>query len=369
MAQHLSVRSRLVALALAVACVSFASPRGLAQEKPSFETRFADLIGRAKAEGEVAWYQGLLEAPGKGFSAHFQQRFGIKVQHQFLNSGPIYERFRAESASGRHIADVFSVADTGPMIEAIKAGYIAKFDSASKSEFPKGWVLDQPNGTAYPTQRVHMAIGYNTQLVKPEDAKLLESWKGLLDPKFADGAASISDPRRTLSAVPAYYYWNRVKKDEFGLDFMQKLAAQKPVIFPSQTQQSARLGAGEFAVGVMVDIVSIQQYNLGAPVAFVYPDPSPVVLQYTGVSRNAPHPNAARLFVEYLNSEEGLGQWKRYSGGFTGRPELDEKIKSKYALEPWYRSPKNYFLIEDWDAANKEYQSLLTEWASVFDRK
>jgi iron(III) transport system substrate-binding protein len=366
---HPNLVSWLAALMLGAFGCGLVPLVAIAQEKPSFESRFAELIQRAKADGEVAWYQGLLEAPGKDFSAHFQQRFGIKVQHQFLNSGPIYERFRAESASGRHIADVFSVADTGPMLEAIKAGYIAKFDSASKGEFPKGWVLDQPNGTAYPTQRVHMSIGYNTQLVKPEDAQLLSSWKGLLDARFADGAVSISDPRRTLSAVPAYYYWNRVKKDEYGMDFMRKLAAQKPVIFPSQTQQSARLGAGEFSLGVMVDIVSIQQYNLGAPVAFAYPDPSPVVLQYSGVSQNAPHPNAARLFMEYLNSEEGLGEYKRFSGGFTGRPELDEKIKTKYALEPWYRSPKNYFLIEDWDKANKEYQSLLSEWASVFDKK
>src|SRR3712207_8276199 len=51
------------------------------------------------------------------FSAHFQQRFGIKVNHQFLPSGPIYERFRTESASGRHIADLFSTGDTWPRSE------------------------------------------------------------------------------------------------------------------------------------------------------------------------------------------------------------------------------------------------------------
>src|SRR5262245_43736695 len=92
----------------------------------SFESRFTDLIKKAKDEGELTWYQGLFEPPGKEFSAHFQQRFGIRVQHQFMPSGPIYERFKSESVSGRYIADVFSAADTWPMIDAMRAGFIAK---------------------------------------------------------------------------------------------------------------------------------------------------------------------------------------------------------------------------------------------------
>lgn len=334
----------------------------------TFESRFAELLAKAKAEGQLTWYQGLLEAPGKDFSAHFQQRFGIRVNHQFLNSGPIYERFRTESASGRHIASVFSVADTGPMIEAMKNGYIAKYDTAAKGEYQKGWVLDTPEATAYPTQRVNMAVAWNTQLVKPADAAVLSNWKGVTDKRFGDGVLGISDPSRTLSAFPTYYYFLRVNKAEYGIPFLEGMAAQKPVIYASQTEQSARLGAGEISVGVLVDIVAIQQYNLGAPVAFAYPSPTPVVLQYTGLSKNAPQPNAGRLFLEYITSEEGLAEYKRFSGGSTGRPDLDEKIKTKAASEPWYKAPKEYFLIEDWDAANKEYQSVLREWSSVLKK-
>jgi iron(III) transport system substrate-binding protein len=340
-----------------------------AQAPQTFETRFADLIAKAKAEGELTWYQSLLEASGKEFSAHFQQRFGIKVAHQFMSSGSLWERFRAETASGRHLADVYSSGDTSATREAIKAGYIARYEAATKGEFPQGWVIDDPNGTAYPTQRVQIAVVYNTQLVKPEDAKVLSTWKGLTDPRFGDGALGLNDPTRALSAVPPYYYWTRVAKAEYGSEFLEKLAAQKPVIFPGQTEQAARLGAGEYSAGMMVDIVAIQQYDLGAPIGWHYPAPTPIVIQYSAISKNATHPNAARLFLEYISSEEGLSHYKRASGGSTGRPDLDAKQQPKYAQEPWYRAPTELFVIQDWDAALKEYRPIIAEWAALFLKK
>lgn len=356
-----------IVIAVLAFCLTLSSPR--AQQTPTFETRFADLLARAKAEGEVTWYESLLEAPGKEFAAHFQQRFGIKVNLQFMSSGSLYERFRAESASGRHLADVYSSGDTSATLESMKAGYIAKYDTASKLDFPKGWVFDQPDASAYPTQRVHMCVAYNTQFVKPEDASVLRTWKGLIDPRFADGGLGLNDPARALSAVPPYYYWTRVNKDEYGAYFLEKLAAQKPVIYPAQTEQAARLGAGEYMAGMMVDIVAIQQYDLGAPIAFVYPSPTPVIIQYSGVSKNAPHPNAARLFLEYLTSAEGLTLWKKFSGGSTGRPDLDAMAKSKYASEPWYRAPTELYVINDWDTVLKEYRSVVSEWAALFQKK
>ncbi len=340
-----------------------------AAQSSSFESKFADLIAKAKAEGEVTWYQSLLEAPGKAFSAHFQQRFGIRVTHQFSASGTLHERFRAESASGRHLADVYSSGDTSATLEAMKAGYLAKYDATTKGEFPKGWVIEMNDATAYPTQRVQTAVAYNTQLVKPADVAVLATWKGLIDPRFKDGALGLNDPRRALSAVPPYHYWTRVAKAEYGEDFVRKLAAQKPILYGGQTEQAARLGAGEYSVGFMVDIVAIQQYDLGAPVAFLYPSPTPTILQYTAISKNAARPNAARLFLEYITSEEGLSEYKRFSGGGTGRPDVDAKVKPKYASEPWYKPPGTLYVIEDWETTLKEYREVLAEWAAIFQKK
>ncbi len=355
---------KLVALAAAIAACLVSAVAGAQQ---TFDARFADLIKAAKAEGQVTWYQGVLEQGGTGFATHFQNRFGIRVNHQFMPSGPIYERFRTESASRQNIADVFSSGDAGPMLAAMKAGYIAKYDTASKGLYPKGWVYDLPNATAYPTQRVQMAVAYNTKLLKPDDVKGLTTWKGLLDPKFADGKLALGDPTRSLTAFSLYFYLLRVNEAEYGRAFVDKLAAQKPVVYSSHTQEGARIAAGEVPIGVIVDIIAINQYDLGAPVAIVYPSPSPVILQHTAMSANAPHPNAAKLFLEYITSEEGLAEWKKASGGLTGLPNLDAKRPLKYASEAWYREPKDFFIAEDGTRdMSEEYKRFAPIWKEVF---
>jgi len=354
--------SATLGVALLIAATS-----AVAQQPASFDARFADLIKAAKAEGQVTWYQGVLEQGGTGFATHFQNRFGIKVNHQFMPSGPIYERFRTESASKQNIADVFSSGDAGPMLAAMKAGYIAKYDTASKSLYPKGWVYDQPNATAYPTQRVQMAVAYNTRLMKPDDVKVLATWKSLLDPKFADGKLALGDPTRSLTAFSLYFYMLRVNEAAYGRAFLDKLAAQKPVVYSSHTQEGARIAAGEVPIGVIVDIIAINQYDLGAPIAIIYPSPTPVILQHTGMSSNAPHPNAAKLFLEYITSEEGLTEWKKSSGGLTGLPSVDAARGLKYTSEPWYREPKEFFIAEDGTRdMQEEYKRFAPIWKEVF---
>lgn len=360
-------RSSVYAWTVAAAVGLSVSFPAAAQQGPSFDVRFADLIRAARAEGSVTWYQGVLEQGGTGFAAHFQERFGIRVNHQFMPSGPIYERFRTESASRQHLADVFSSGDAGPMIAAMKAGYIAKYDTASKGLYPKGWVYDMPNATAYPTQRVQMAVAYNTRQLRPADVAGLTTWSGLLDPKFGGGRLSLGDPTRSLTAFSLYFYMLRVNEAEFGRPFLDRLVAQKPVVYPSHTQQGARIAAGEVPLGVIVDIIAINQYDQGAPIAIVYPSPTPVILQHTAVSQNAPRPNAARLFLEYITSEEGLAAWKRASGGLTGLPSLDARLALKYTKEPWYREPKDFFIAEDGtrDMA-EEFKRFTGVWKELF---
>ena len=357
-----------------IASLALATATGLpvtaaAQQQESFDTKFATLIEKAKAEGSVTWYEGLLESAGRAFSAHFQQRFNIRVQHQPMSSGAINERFRAESSAGQHIADIFSVPDTVAMIEAIRAGNIGQIDTDTKAKFPKGWIIDQPNGTAYPVLRVGMTVAYNTQALKQGDAEILRTWKGLLDPRFADGAIGLGHPSRSITALPIYYYWTRVNKAEYGLEFLSKFETQKPIVYNSHTEEGARLAAGEVIVGMLPDLVAIQQYNLGAPIAMVYPAPTPLLLYYTSVSKNAPHPNAARLFLEYITSDEGMGEWKKAAGGLTGRPDVDERIKSKFASESWYKAPTEYFVIDNWDVAIKDYKTIINDWNNTFQKK
>lgn len=338
----------------------------LAQQ--AFDQRFASLIAAARAERELTWYHASLEAAGREFAAHFQQRFGIRVNHAFAVGSPALERFRAESRSRNHIADIFNVTDGTLMLQAMDEGLITGHRTASIDAFPAGWVLQTNGGVAYPTARVQMAIAYNTQSVKPEEARLLAEWNGLLDPAFGNGRLSLADATRVGSVYPMYYMMLRADAQRFGPTFLQRLAAQRPVVFAGMTEQAGRVAAGEVDAGIMVDVVAIQQFNRGAPIAFVYPDPSPVTLQYTAISTNAPHPNAARLFLEYITAEEGMREWARMWGAGTGRPDVDATVQQRFTQAPWFRPARNLFTFQDWGAAQREYQGVVQEWARIFRR-
>jgi iron(III) transport system substrate-binding protein len=355
------------AIAFATVLLSSAAP-AFAQTpvKDGFDQRFASLIAEAKKEGELTWYQASLESAGREFAMHFQNRFGIKVNHSFAVGSPALERFRAESRSGNNIADIFNVTDGTLMLQAMDEHLIADHKTSSHDAFPAKWILQANGGIAYPTARVQMAIAYNTEAVKPDEVKLLADWNGLLSPAFANGRLSLADATRVGSVYPMYYMMLRAYPQQFGVPFLQKLAAQKPIIYGGMTEQSGRVAAGETDTGIMVDVVAIQQFNKGAPIAFAYPNPTPVTLQYTAVSAKAPHPNAARLFLEYITSEEGMKTWAQMWGAGTGRPDVDKAVQQKYTSAPWYAPANELYTFEDWAAAQKEYQPVVLEWTKVF---
>ena len=343
-----------------------AAPLARAEPAAPFADRFRDLIKAAQAEGEVTWYQGSLEAAGRDFSVLFQKRFGIKVNHVFGIGSPAFERFRAEVRAGKAVADLFNATDATLMADLMREGLIAPYQTATIDDFPKGWVMREGTGIAYPTSRTQIVFMYNRQSAPPEKVKLLTRWEGLLDPAFGDGRMGLGDATRSGGVYSAWYYLLRVNPQKYGLPFARKLAAQRPVLFAGHTDMGAQIASGALDLGVAFDPVSLQQYELGAPIGFTFPDPTPATLLLTGVSAKAPHPNAARLLMEYTTSAEGMVAWGELYRAGLGRPELDAKVEQRVTREPWYAPPPSNYVISDWDAAIRDHDAVVKEWASVF---
>lgn len=334
----------------------------------TFEERFKDLIAAAQKEGELTWYQSSLADAGRDFAADFQSRFGIKTNQIYLAGSPNLERFRSESRADHNIADVFTASDGTLMLPALSEGLIADYRTASHDEFPKEWLLVGNGITVYPTGRVQMTLAYNSQLVSAEEIELLRGWKGLIDPAFNGGRLSLADATRIGAVYPSYLYLLRDNAKEYGRSFLEEFAALDPVVFGGMTEQVARVAAGEVDAGLLVDLVAIQQYKRGAPIAWNYPTPTPITLHYTGVSSKAPHPHAARLFLEYFTSEEGVTEWAKIWGASTGRPDVDEKVPPQYATEAWYKAPTEFYQIQDWDYASQQHKGVLEEWSEIFQK-
>src|SRR5206468_1149224 len=142
-------------------------------------------------------------------------------------------------------------------------------------------------------------IGYNTNMVKAEDAP--KSYADLLDPKWT-GKIVKAHPGYSGTILTATYQMAR----DLGWEYFEKLAKQKIMQVQSAADPPKKLALGERAV--MADgaeYVVLQQHESGKPTTPVYAtEGTPLIVGPNGVFKNAPNPNAARLFQSFCFSPE-----------------------------------------------------------------
>lgn len=267
--------------------------RSFAQSSSTDDASFQRLVEAAQKEGSLTTYETQPEEIVAPAAADFEQRYGIRVEATRLNSSTIASRYAAELQSGKVVADVISVSNA-PLFK----------------ENPDWWLkLDEetvPGFNAYPKNAVaeryfiiaqtRAVIAYNTNLIKPEEAP--KSFNDLLDQRFSKpGTIVIADPRATQSGMS--FFWVMVK--ELGPDYYRALMKQQPDIAQGAGPMTQLLAAGANAVGIGTFGILIRgAIASGAPLGYVYPPEfSTGNENEMGISANAPHPNAARLYASY----------------------------------------------------------------------
>jgi iron(III) transport system substrate-binding protein len=276
----------------------FAQPVRAAAPPPASVT--PELIEAARKEGKVAYYSALelntAERLGKAFEAKYP---GIAVRVERSGAERIYQRIAQEQGSGINAVDVANSTDPAHYLDWKSKDWLAAYlpDDVAKY-FPADQV--DPDGTYATSCAWIEAIGYNTSLVKPEDAP--KSYADLLDPKW-QGKIVKAHPSYSGAIMTATFVLSR----ELGWQFFEKLAQQKVLQVQSAADPPKKLLLGERAV-----MADGNDYNLqllkdqGKPVECVYAsEGSPLIIVPSGVFKNAPNPNAARLFQSFFFSVEG----------------------------------------------------------------
>lgn len=255
-----------------------------------------EIIEGAKKEGEVIWYGGgsseIDETLGKNFSKKypFLQAKKFRIQSQRL-----LIRFEAESKAGKHVADIVRTTDW--YIDIFKKkGLLLKYESPERKFFPNE--LKDPDGHYTALYKFLHALAYNTRLVRKQD--LPRSYDDLLDPKWKDN----------LGVEDAAYVWFvnllKIKGEAQGIEYMKKLARQNVSLRSGTTFLANLVATGEIPL-----VLDLYAYNVerlkqkGAPIDWHVLEPAIVHTVVGGINKNAPHPNAAKLFMDYLLSEEG----------------------------------------------------------------
>ena len=253
----------------------------------------------ARKEGQITWYVASIdsrnaEAAGQLFTA----RYDIKVNVVRAASQIMFQRLSQDLAQGAANADVFSSVDIANFIELKQKNALANYrpENAGKV-FPVFQNLD-PDGYYYTTVASVIALAYNTEKVKPADAP--KSWMDLLEPKWTDKIA-LGHPAYSGFAGT----WAAQMYKLYGKSYFERLSKLKPHVSRSLLDATTLLASGERWVTASPISPLVESADKGNPIAIVYPSDGSILVQTpSAVMKNAPHPNAARLFMEFLLSAE-----------------------------------------------------------------
>ena len=260
------------------------------------------LIDAATEEGAVTWYSTLIiDQAVRPLAAAFEEKYpGINVSFSRATNSDTALKIINESKAGRVQGDVFDGALS--ILPLMEAGLVEPYKSESAEAFPDD--LKDPDGHWTTTHQYFLTAGYNTSMVSPEDAP--KTYEDLLDPKWKGNLAWTND--LTPNGPPGFIANILTHMgEEDGMEYLRKLAEQQPASIPgSQRVVLDRVIGGEYPVGLMTfNHHSAISGAKGAPVDWIKMEPVVATTSSIGIVKNAPHPNAAKLFVEFVLSDEG----------------------------------------------------------------
>jgi iron(III) transport system substrate-binding protein len=342
----------------------FALP-ALGQDK-GWEKQWNEILAGAKKEGKVVVMGSADPVVRRDVPAKFQARFGIAVEYIGGRGGDNFARLRLERQAGVYTVDAV-MAGMSNMVDSYNEKILDPLKPAlilpevvDGSKWKKGklWFMD-PEDRYILRLYNYISSGllfFNTQQGKPEDFK---SIKELLDPKWK-GKISLYDP--TVSGtgeVEATRFYTQL-----GQEFVRKLYIdQKPMISRDKRQIADWLARGTVPISVSAETeFVIAMKKQGLPVDMVAPSDAPGTLTagngLLGLIHNAPHPNAARLFANWITSKEGL----ELLGEARQKPTTRKDTNESYAL-PWEvpQPGVNYIDAYSWEFTHAMREKV-TRW-------
>jgi len=275
-------------------------------------------------EREVIWYTAMNTQDAEPLRVRFEERYsGVRLTILRQPGEKIRNRILAEAQAGKHLWDVVS------------------FNHLDMGTLERERLLA---GRAQPIYVRQYVIGYNTRQVKPDEAP--RSWSDLLAPRWAGKLALDESDVEWYAAM--LDYWGRDK----AVGYMRALSRQKPQQRRGHSLLTRLLVAGDFPLALVHAAEIEKEKQEGAPVEWVRTlDPVVTSPSQVAISAKAPHPAAARLFVDFLLSSEGQALI-RSRGRIPARAGIDADAES---LKVHYVDPR---LAAQFNRYEKEFREI-----------
>jgi len=234
---------------------------------------------------------------------------------QRTGSQRILQRVMQELQANIKNVDVIHTSDAGHYVLLKDKKLLMKYTPAGVERFPASF--KDKDGYHYGLRATVNVIAYNTKAVSASDAP--KTWKDLLDPRWK-GKLVTAHPG--YSGVTATHVLALVNL--YGWDYFKQLAQNRPMLVQSAVDPSTVVASGERAVAANGgDYTFYQMKKKGNPVAIVFPKEGvPLVVSPTAITAFAPHPNAAKLFTDFIFSRPIQQVLADSEGLYTGHPDV-----------------------------------------------
>ena len=285
----------------------------------------------AKKEGKVVVSIPASKELRAAIERSFEKRYGIDVEPLVGRASSVVRKMVDESKAGVRYVDLHMGGSESLVTGMLPEGILEPIEPLmllSEVRDPKQWWgghiwVDNAKKFIYSTQAFQTEnLWINTQMMKADQVR---SFDDLLDERLRDRIGML-DPRAGGSGSSTWSYLREIK----GEEYLKKLVGQKLSLSRDQRVLAEILAKGKIALVIGLTYYSYAPFiKAGLPVA---PLPAPKEGVYVAggsghlvVLKNAPHPNAMKLFVNWFLSREGQEVYSRAMHQATRRLDVDVK--------------------------------------------
>lgn len=281
---------------MAVLAVIILLGGGVAAQAGEADPRSTVLVEGAKKEAKMVFYTSVETEFARALTGAFEAKYPwIKTDIFRSTHEKIFSRLNVERQTGTYTADVISVGEF-ETFHLQRRGFIAAYKSPFAVTYPDGF--KDPNGYWTDLYDNLIVTAYHTSRVKRDE--IPRRYEDLLHPRWKGRMVLDQNEDRWFANM---LYLMGEKK---GLEFMQALAKQNVAIRGGRSMVTQLLAAGEYDLQIVA--YWYRPYLMkkqGAPVDWVGLEPAIVALHPISIVEKAPHPNAAKLFIDFALSDDG----------------------------------------------------------------
>ncbi len=283
----------------------------------NWESKWNETLKAAKKEGTVVMLNSAGTETREALAGPFFKKYGIQLEFIAARGPEMSQKLLIERKAGLFTVDVYMGGANTPTVTLKPAGVFDPLDQAFilpdvtdpetiKKVWYEGklWWLDKEHNVLAVTMSPSGRIAINLDQVKPDEIK---TWRSLLEPRWR-GKITMNDP--TIEGPGNNWFTGMV--NIMGLDYLRELAKQEPIVLRDQRIQVDWLALGKYPITIQANSDAVTgAINAGVRLTEITPEEGTYMSSSQGniaLLNKAPHPNAAKIFINWLLTIEGQTQ-------------------------------------------------------------